>query len=283
MSFNPLRPLAERTVIVTRPRAQASALTEELESFGAHVAVCPMIETVAPDSYAELDRAIKDLQAFDWVIFTSSNAVTHFTNRLKVLGFESAEMDDVRCCAIGEATADALRDVQIHVDVMPPNANAESVYQALRDYFGGDDKAFANLNFLLPRSTLGREYLPQQLQLAGARVTSVAAYKTVRPSAISRGKLTAMLACKSVDCITFASPSSVNNFVNLFDNVKAHSAHEQTSLRLPSLLTNVALACIGETTAEAARRHNLHVAIVSERATVAAFARAIADYYTALT
>src|ERR687883_294295 len=98
-------PLAGRTVVITRARAQAAEFAALLEGYGARVVACPTIEIVAPDSYAPLDQAIENLYGYDWLIFTSTNGVDFFMRRLSALGHDVSELDELRVCAIGEATA----------------------------------------------------------------------------------------------------------------------------------------------------------------------------------
>src|SRR5436305_14304453 len=109
-------PLSGRTVMITRARAQAAEFAAALESFGARVVSCPTIEIVAPESYAQLDEAIENLFGYDWIVFTSVNGVEHFLRRLEAAGKDTGELDDVRVCAIGEATSERLVAAHVHVD-----------------------------------------------------------------------------------------------------------------------------------------------------------------------
>lgn len=262
-----VQPLAGRTVMVTRARAQAEEFAAALESFGARVVFCPTIEIVAPESYAPLDEAIENLFGYDWLIFTSTNAVEHFLARLGALGKEAGELDELRVCAVGAATAERLAVAHVHVDVVPELAQAEGVFAALADYAGGRDH-LRGLNFLFPRAAAGRDYLPRALAEAGARCDVVAAYRTVRPETTDRARVEALLVGGGIDCVTFTSPSTVRNFAQLFE-----------ATDLAPLLSDVRVACIGETTARAAADLNLPTDILPAEHTAAALARAIAEYY----
>src|ERR1051326_4167518 len=110
------QPLDGRTIVITRARAQAAEFAYELERMGARVVSCPTIEIVDPESYALLDQAIENLYGYDWLIFTSVNGVDFFMRRLSALGRDVSELDELRVCAIGEATAVRLREAQVHVD-----------------------------------------------------------------------------------------------------------------------------------------------------------------------
>lgn len=259
-------PLAGRTVVVTRAASQASALVSALESYGASVISYPTIEIAEPESYERLDEAIDHLYGYDWLIFTSANGVEYFRRRLNTRGLQVEELDELKVCAIGEATADKLRDAHIHVDLIPSHSKAEGVFAALCEFVGGSEHLHG-LNFLIPRAAVGRDYLPKSLEAAGARVDVVTAYRTVLPENLDRGRLSAMLT-GSADCIAFMSPSSVKNLALLFD-----------TLDLGEKLKALAIACIGDVTAATAVEYGLRVHIQPEQTTVENLAHAIAKYF----
>src|SRR3982751_6131626 len=145
--------LAGRTVVITRARAQAADFVAQLESFGARVLLCPTIEITEPESYDALDAAIDHLYGYDWIIFTSVNGVDYFLRRLGSLNHELRELDRLRVCAIGEATAARLQEAHVHVDVIPEEFKAEGVFAALERFVGGREK-LGSLNFLIPRAAV---------------------------------------------------------------------------------------------------------------------------------
>jgi uroporphyrinogen III methyltransferase/synthase len=261
------QPLAGRTVVVTRAASQAGAFIAALESYGASVISCPTIEIAEPESYERLDEAIDHLYGYDWLIFTSANGVEYFLRRLQTRGVGVEELDELKVCAIGDATADKLRDAHVHVDLIPSQAKAEGVFAALSEFAGGTEQLHG-LNILIPRAAAGRDYLPKSLEEAGARVDVVTAYRTVLPENLDRGRLSAMLT-GSADCIAFMSSSSVKNLAMLFDT---HDLGEK--------LQGLAIACIGDVTAATAAEHGLRVDIQPEETTAAALANAIAEYYS---
>ena len=262
------RPLAGRTIVITRARAQSAEFVSEMERLGARVISCPTIEVVEPESYALIDEAIENLYGYDWLVFTSVNGVDYFLRRLEKLGHDASELDELRVCAIGEATAVRLREAQVHVDVVPEQFKAEGAYSAIEAYVGGRE-SLDRLNFLIPRAAVARDYLPKALEEAGARVDVVPAYRTVSPQTSERGRVEALLAGGAVDCITFTSSSTVTNFARLFDTTD-----------LSRLLAGVTVACIGDITAATADEYNLRTHILPIEYTVPALTRAIADYYS---
>jgi len=259
--------LAGRTVVVTRAASQAGDFIKALESHGASVISLPTIEIAEPESYERLDEAIDHLYGYDWIIFTSANGVEYFLRRLTTRAIGVDELDDVKVCAIGDATADKLRDAHVHVDLIPSQAKAEGVFAALSEFAGGKEQ-LSGLNILIPRAAAGRDYLPKSLEEAGARVDVVTAYRTVVPEDLDRGRLSAMLT-GSADCIAFMSSSSVKNLALLFDT---HDLGEK--------LHGLAIACIGDVTAATAVDYGLRVDIQPDETTSTALANAIAEYYS---
>ena len=263
------KPLAGRTVVITRAASQAADFVTELENYGASVIVCPTIEIAEPESYERLDEAIDHLYGYDWLIFTSSNAIEFFLRRLKNRGVNVEQLDEIKVCAIGQASADKLRDAHVHVDVVPAHAKAEGVFAALSEFVGGSEHLHG-LNILLPRAAVGRDYLPKALEDAGARVDVVTAYRTVVPADLDRGRLSAMLA-GSADCIAFTSSSTVKNLALLFDT------HD-----LSKILSGVTIACIGDITAATAAGYGLSVHIQPTESTITNLAKSIATHFAAL-
>ena len=253
--------------MITRAASQASDFSAALEHYGATVVVCPTIEISEPESYERLDEAVDHLYGYDWIIFTSVNGVDFFLRRLLSKGKTVDQLDDLKTCAIGDATAERLRDAHIHVDVVPAEFKAEGVFKALTEFIGGHER-LKGLNILLPRAAVARDYLPKALEEAGARVDVVPAYRTVVPVNVDRGRLSAMLA-GSADCIAFTSSSTVKNLALLFDTND-----------LSNILRGLTIACIGDITASTAAEYGLTVGIQPEEFTIPALAEAIAEFYS---
>ena len=261
------QPLAGRTIVVTRARAQAAEFVTALEQHGARVLLCPTIEIAEPENYQALDEAIGHLYGYDWIVFTSVNGVDYFLRRLGTLAHQVEELDELRICAIGDATAERLTEAKIHVDVIPEEFKAEGVFDALQRYLGGA-AGIQGLNFLIPRAAVARDYLPAALEQAGARCDVVSAYRTVQPDGLDRGRVSAMLAGGAADCIAFTSSSTVRNLAQIFDTNS-----------LSEVLSGVAVACIGDITATTAGEYGLRVDIQPDEFTVPALAQAIVAYF----
>jgi uroporphyrinogen III methyltransferase/synthase len=179
-----------------------------------------------------------------------------------------SELDEVRVCAVGTATAERLAEAHVHVDLVPEQFKAEGVFDALARFAGGAE-GLRQTNFLIPRAASARDFLPLALEEAGARADVVAAYRTVAPETTERARVEALLVGGGVDCVTFTSSSTVKNFAGLFD-----------TRDLAPLLAGVRVACIGDITARTAADYNLDVDILPREHTTRALARAVADFFS---
>ncbi len=242
-----MRPLAGKRVVVTRARDQARELAERLRAEGAEPVLLPTIELVPPaDGYAALDAALRALDTFDWIIFTSVNGVAHTCARLEALGRHPRALNRLRVAAIGPATARALRERGVRVDVVPPTYVAEAILEVLPLEPGA--------GILLPRADIARPALREGLRAAGARVVEVAAYRTV-PARPDPGALARLEA--GVDAITFTSGSTVRHFVTLLGAERARR-----------LARGAVVAAIGPITARVAREMGLPPDVVAREHTV---------------
>lgn len=260
------QPLSGRTIVITRALSQADEFARELERYGAQVVFCPTIEIQELEDYQRLDEAIGHLYGYDWLILTSVNAVNYFFKRLTSLGRDASSLDELKVCVIGDATAERLNELHVHVDVIPADFKAEGVFSALERFLGGSG-TFKGLNILLPRASVARGFLPKALEEAGARVDVVPVYRTALPDNLDRGRVAAMLS-GSADCIAFTSASTVKNLAQLFD-----------AQDLGPILSGVTIACLGDITAQTAADFGLKVDIQPEQSTIPFLARAIADYF----
>ncbi len=255
------QPLFGKTVVVTRPEHQSDAFIEQLLERGAEPFLFPVIDMVEPDDLAPLDEAIRTLEAYDGVIFTSVNGVRWFMKRLKFHNLDIRELKGKRLYCIGPKTEQAVRDLGVRVDAVPEEYVAESLVDCLgRENIEGK-------RYLLPRAQVARETLPEKLAELGARVDVAPAYKTVCPPA-DTAQLRQRLAEGTLDVVTFTSSSTVQHFMKLAgDNAVAAMQH-------------VIVACIGPITAKTAEKLGLEVAIQADEYTVDGLVRAMETYFT---
>jgi uroporphyrinogen III methyltransferase/synthase len=204
------RPLAGRTVVVTRAAAQASDLVAHLEELGAEVLALPVIEIVDPADIGPLQTAIELLAAYDWVVLSSVNAADRFFERVTLSGRGGKILSHVKFAAVGSATAACVRSYGAEPDLVPDDFSAEGLVEAFRAAGAGP-----GWRVLVPRAAEGREVLRDGLEAMGCEVDVVAAYRTVaaKPEAAAVARLRA-----GVDAVTFTSPSTVRHFVAVLES-----------------------------------------------------------------
>ena len=257
--------LAGRSIIVTRAKAQAQGLTTLLEALGGFVIHCPTIEFIPPSDSGPLDNAIDRIESFDWIVFTSANAVSFFCRRLLERHPEGvSSLLSLVACAIGPATAKALAAVEVEVDLVAEDSTSEGVVAAIIEFAGGGE-ALSGVRVLVPQARLAREVIPVELSRLGALVETVEAYQTVRPDVDSE-KVVSALRARSVDAILFTSPSTVSNFASIVGVGD-----------LSVLLSDCLVACIGPVTAAAARELGLRNVVAPATHTSAALVELVSD------
>jgi len=251
------RPLAGLTVLVTRARDQAAALSDALRAEGADPLELPTIRVVEPADLAPLDGAVRGIAAgrYHWLVLTSVNGVDQILARTSALGLGPAALANSRVAAVGDATADRLRTAGVGVDLVPERFEAKAVVAALVA------RGAAGQRVLYPRADIARDAIPTGLRAAGAVVDEVEAYRTLPATTIAPAVRERVVG-GAVDVVTFASGSSVRNLVTLLG--ADFGALRQTEI-----------ACIGPTTAETARALGLTVDVVADDATVAGLVAAL--------
>ena len=258
------RPLFGKSVLVTRARDQAREFVDRLLDLGANPIEVPTIRIAAPEDDGPLNEACTAAGTFDWIVFTSVNAVDAFMEHLLAGPRDVRALQGVRLCAIGPATAAQLGRFGLKVDLMPSEHRAEAIGEALRR-----ESDLEGTRVLLPRADLARALLPSELRHAGAEVVEVTAYRTVPVSQPHDVDIYKMLLEQEIDVVTFTSASTVRNFVKL---VGAEPAID--------LLGTTVVAAIGPVTAEAGRQLGIETTIIPSTYTVPALAQAIADHFT---
>jgi uroporphyrinogen III methyltransferase / synthase len=250
-------PLRGKRIVITRPRAQAAAFSAELERLGAEVLQAPTIRIEPFPDRGPLHAAAREVEEFDWVVFTSVNGVSHFWSALREIGRDSQALRGVSVCAIGPATGAALEAEGVRPNLIPPRFVAESVMDAL-----SAEAELLGLRILLPRAEIARPVLPDRLRAAGAEVVEVAAYRTV-PDVSETATLRARLREDAVDVITFTSSSTVHNLVDLVGTDVGRAL----------------MASIGPITSAAARRRGLAVHIEAAEYTIPGLVRALVSHF----
>lgn len=226
------RALFGRRVVVTRARAQASNLVEKLRALGAETIELPTIEIADPSDGGTALRAAAPA-AYDWVVFTSVNAVERtFAGLRDARAFGAAQV-----AAVGPGTAGALAARGVVADLVPASAVAEALVEAFPAGAG---------RVLLPQAAAARPVLAEGLRAKGWAVDVVEAYRTVPAQPTDE----ALAAAAKADAIAFTSSSTVTSWLAL-------------GATLPPVV-----ACIGPVTAATAAEHGVPVTVVATEHTV---------------
>ncbi|MFZ5911879.1 MAG: uroporphyrinogen-III synthase [Chloroflexota bacterium] len=242
-------------VLITRPRLQADSFAAALEGAGFEPIFFPVIEICPFEENVALERAIEKLDCYDWIVFTSVNGVEVFFDRAGYPSSLGRPPDGgrwdrgvgVKMAAIGPKTAAALQARGVTPDFIPDEYVAEAILPGLGDLRGRW--------VLLPRAELARKALPEAIVEAGGVAHEIAVYRTVPAEPAEEG----LAALRSgVDAVTFASPSSVQNFVELACQAGLDP------LRLPG---GPKIACIGPITQQAAEEAGFTSVLVAEEYT----------------
>lgn len=238
------KPLQGRRIVVTRPESRP--LAEALESLGAEVSIVPLIEIRPVEDPRALDAAVADLAAYEWVIFTSVNAVAAVGERLSGIG-------EARVAAVGPVTADAVRALGVE-----PSFVANRASEDIAGGLGSID----GTRVLLPQADIADPRLADELREEGATVDAVVAYRTVQIEPALWGVLPLRIA----HAIVLASGSAVRSLSAIAGS-------------LEGLGDSTLLVCIGPKTAAVARKVGLPVGLVADETTADGIIRALVSHF----
>jgi uroporphyrinogen III methyltransferase / synthase len=205
------RPLFGNKIVVTQRTGQAGKFAKRLTELGVDVLEVPTIKITHPTERAAVVDALLELNAYDWLVFTSANGVTAFFDLFFKRFHDMRDLGGARIAAIGPATAAKLRALHLQVDLMPETANAEKLAEAFAKF-----ETIENLKMCLLRAEVANRELPEALEELGAIVDDIAIYKTV-PEAEDRADAGGRLLESGADWVTFTSSSTVEHFHARFD------------------------------------------------------------------
>jgi len=250
-----------KRVLITRAVQQTDSLTQLLRDEGAQPVLAPTIRLEPPVDLGPLRDAATHLDCYDWILFTSSNTVDAVFTEINRAGLDARAMADAKVCAIGSKTHDALARYGVRADLVPEDARAEGIVEALRP------KLTERTRILLPRAEVGREVLPESLRTAGAEVDVVAAYRTLPPEPRDIERIRSLVDPGEVDAALFTSSSTVQNLVDVLG--------EEAGERLAA----IDLFSIGPVTTRAAETLGLKVKATSPEQTIESLVATLRTYY----
>jgi uroporphyrinogen III methyltransferase / synthase len=249
------------SVLVPRTKDQAGDMCDRLISHGAAPIEVPTIAVEPPRSPAQMERAVKGLVdgRYQWVVFTSTNAVRAVWEKFNEFGLDARAFSGVKIACVGEATAERVRAFGINPELVP---SGEQSSLGLLDEFPPYDSVFDPVNrVLLPRADIATETLAEGLRERGWEIEDVTAYRTVRaaPPPVHTRE---MIKSGGFDAVCFTSSSTVRNLVGI-----AGKPHARTIV-----------ACIGPKTAETAAEFGLRVDVQPDTAAIGPLVDALAEH-----
>jgi len=247
--------LEGKRILITRPLHGVKEMAEYIKKEGGEPVIIPTIELKRIRS-PEIEKTIKNLKKYDWLIFTSANGVDFFFEILLKNKIDLRNLSHLKIGVIGEKTAESLEKRGIFPDLMPERFVAESIVEEFKKI------QIKGKRVLLPRAEVAREVLPEQLKIMGARVHILPIYRTVKPRGLKK-KIFEELK-KGVDVIVFTSSSTVKNFMEIRGIKKF--------LHLP-------IAVIGPVTAETLMQYGFKPSIMPKKYTAKSLVREIAKFF----
>lgn len=203
-----IQPLAGRRVLITRPAGQAETMVDLVAEQGGISIHVPVMQIEPPDSWDELDAAIRAADTFDWIVFSSSNGVQSFLARLRALGRDGRSLGTARLAAVGPATAAALAAAGYACDLVPESFRAEGLVEKLAGLPPRN-------RFLLVRAERGRDVLRRELATAGHHVSEAVAYRSVAVTSLNP-VARSILAESAIDWVVMTSPAIADSARALF-------------------------------------------------------------------
>ncbi len=244
------QPLWGKRIVVTRARAQASALIERICEFGGEAIEFPSIKIEKVDDLTPLYDSFKEIDIYNWLLFTSVNGVDIFFDEIRKQDMDIRILKGIKIGAIGAATRDRIESYGLKVDLVPDEYKAEGILEKLSKVINPEDR------ILLPRAKGARKILPQTISSWGAYVNEINIYEAKTAALVSEDILQE-IKTGTFDYITFTSSSTVNNFVDLIGegNIK-------------ELDKKVKVACIGPITADKAKEYGFNVDLMAREYTI---------------
>jgi len=261
LSWFESKPLFGWHILVPRTKEQAGTMIGQLERYGAVGEIVPTISVEPPRTPQQMERAIKGLVTgrYEWIGFTSVNAVRAVREKFDEFGLDARAFSGLKIAAVGDVTAQALRDWGLVPDLVP--SGEQSATGLLGDWPDYDPLLDPINRVLLPRADIATDTLVAGLQEMGWEVDDVTAYRTVR-AAPPAAEVREAIKAGQFDAVIFTSSSTVRNLVGI-----AGKPHPAT-----------VVACIGPATAKTAEEHGLRVDVLPAEPSVEALVDALAEY-----
>ncbi|MCX8068948.1 MAG: uroporphyrinogen-III synthase, partial [Thermodesulfovibrionales bacterium] len=252
------KPLFGHRILITR---EYSYDYEILEDLGAEIFGFPTIKTVEPLDYTELDKAIDDIEQYNWLVFSSVKGFSFFFNRLIHKGRDIRDLKGIKLCAVGPKTAESINKMGLKVDLIPSEFNSEGLIKT----FLGIYENLKGIKILLPRPDNARDLFPEMIRKEGAIIDTPTAYRVIKPERHGK-RLQRFLKEGRITIATFTSAATFNNFLDIMGNEAL------------DFLKGLTIASIGPVTTKAIEKRGLNVSIQPNEATIKAMSKAIVKW-----
>lgn len=258
---NNLFPLKNKTILITRSDSSSEESAELFAQLGADVISFPTISIAPVEDWDEFDKIVSQNHHFEYLIFTSVNAVKIFSERIESLNI-SVDYSSKIVIAVGKKTASVCAEYKIPVNIIPQEFSASGIIKSIEHF------ELNNKIVFIPRSAIGRNELPDELEKRGAIVKSVPIYNITLPPQEIIKKNIQLLEEKSVDIFVFTSPSTFINFIEIMN------INEPTQF-----FKGYKVAAIGETTKKAIENQGVSVDIIPSEYTMEGLTKEITNFY----
>ena len=253
--------LKNKVIVLTRRSEQSREAILKLEKNGASVISFPTIKIVPAENKTEFDSSINKFDAFDYIVFTSANAVKQFVFRLDQIQ-EHLNFDKLTVVAVGEKTAHACHRYHIPVGIVPKSFSAKGIADEL------SRSDITGKKFFIPCSSIARDELPERLGKMGAEITLIPIYNTILPDVSETAKIVEVILNRKPDIFIFTSPSTFHNFVKIL-NLAAPEDY----------FSGHTVAAIGPTTESAIRDRGVTVQVTPSKNTMADLIDSVLNFY----
>ncbi len=251
--------LKNKTIVITRGVHQAKDLIEKIKMLGGQALAFPTIKITEPDEWIHCDKALHEIAAYEWIIFSSANSVHYFMQRVNGAGVKLQS----KVAVVGKRTAAEAQKHGLKVQLTPQRFTAKELLKIF------EEEKPKGKRILLPASNIARDELYEGLMQLGARVNRIVCYKTIPNTDVNVKEMRLKIMNNEIDCLTFFSPSAFHFFMDLLGvNITAEIKKK-----------NVVLAAIGPTTALAIEKYNLSADIQPNVSTEDALVKALTDYF----
>lgn len=258
---NKIRPLKNKTIVLTRTVEQSKESASAFSELGAEVIIFPTLEIVPPSSWDEFDKVVSNKDNIDFIIFTSAHAVKMYAKRLKELNIV-IHYKQIKVVAVGSKTYSVCEKNNIPVHIIPKKFSGEGVVESLSKFDLQDKTVF------IPRSALGREDLPHGLSELGAIIKTAAVYNVSLPTEEYISESIKKLNTGKPDLFIFTSPSTFENFIQIMNISNPVNYFKKFDI-----------AAIGPTTRSAIESKKVRVNIMPDEFTIDGLVKKVIEYY----